>query len=227
MTTDKSYLGRYLAGEYERVWDELVTLGATVRETAYLDDALAVARETMRRVKQNVLIPRLQSCGYVFGYQWAVDKGISTPEAAAEHERLDPDWCPPSDNVQAVIAELERRAGILPLSLSAFYEQVGGVNFVGAHPAWGAYGLDAIVVKSAEQLIALDDEFQWSQDKDDTGACKLLISPDEHMKYSVSGDLYFVRAPELAADIFLTITSTRPPLSIICAFASVTWAYPI
>lgn len=34
------YLERYLAGEYEQVWDDLVALGAAVREEPVYADAL-------------------------------------------------------------------------------------------------------------------------------------------------------------------------------------------
>lgn len=44
-------LDRYLHGECQPVWDELVGLGAAVREEPLYSDALAVARETMRRVR--------------------------------------------------------------------------------------------------------------------------------------------------------------------------------
>jgi len=46
-----SYLERYTNGEYEQVWDDLLALGAKVREGQVYPDALAVARETMRRVR--------------------------------------------------------------------------------------------------------------------------------------------------------------------------------
>src|SRR5262245_2042430 len=67
-----SYLDRYLAGEYEQVWAELVALDGVVREEPIYSDALAVARETMRRVRWNIetLIPRLIAIGYQFGYGW-------------------------------------------------------------------------------------------------------------------------------------------------------------
>src|SRR5258708_2993173 len=67
-----SYLERYLAGEREHVWDELVAVGAAAREGPLYADALAVARETMRRVRANIetLIPRLRRIGYDFGYSW-------------------------------------------------------------------------------------------------------------------------------------------------------------
>jgi hypothetical protein len=72
MTASRTYLERYLAGEYEQVWAELEALGAAVREEPLSSDALAVARETMRRVRENleVLIPRLVKAGYQFGYGW-------------------------------------------------------------------------------------------------------------------------------------------------------------
>ncbi len=67
-----SFLERYERGEHEQVWEELLALGAAVREELLYADALAVARETMRRARHNieVLIPRLVRVGYQFGYGW-------------------------------------------------------------------------------------------------------------------------------------------------------------
>lgn len=64
------YLERYLAGEREGVWDELCALGPAVFGEPLYTDAVAVARELMRRVRHNIehLIPRLIEIGYVFGY---------------------------------------------------------------------------------------------------------------------------------------------------------------
>jgi uncharacterized protein DUF6745 len=60
---------RYQAGAHREVWQELVALGAAVREDAYAADALAVAYETMRRVEANMrtLVQRLANMGYAFG----------------------------------------------------------------------------------------------------------------------------------------------------------------
>ena len=65
-----SYLERYMNGEYEQVWDDLLELGPVVRQEHLYADALAVARETMRRVRRNIeeLIQRLIDLGFVFGY---------------------------------------------------------------------------------------------------------------------------------------------------------------
>jgi hypothetical protein len=50
------------------VWDELVALGDGVREEPVFTNTVAVANETMRRVRKNVeiLIPRLAAKGYQF-----------------------------------------------------------------------------------------------------------------------------------------------------------------
>lgn len=67
MTT---FLERYQSGEHESVWNELVRLGAAVRQEPVYTDALAVARELMRRVRQDIelLIDRLIQRNFVFGY---------------------------------------------------------------------------------------------------------------------------------------------------------------
>jgi hypothetical protein len=205
MAGSTRYRDRYLRGEYEQVWAELLALGEQMREEPLYTDARAVAHEMMLRVQHNLglLVPRLRELGYVFGYKWAVDRGILTPEGAQEIEQHKPFLSPPSDEVGQWIEELERRAGLLPLSLRAFYEVVGGVNFVGSHPVWGAYGLDALVVESAEQVVEFDDWMHWSEDKDAQGICELPIAPDEHHKYFVSGNVYTIRVPALAADVRL------------------------
>jgi hypothetical protein len=62
------YLDRYLAGDYERVWADLIALGPAVREAPHAAGAQLVAQETMRRVAANVrtLVERLRSIGYRF-----------------------------------------------------------------------------------------------------------------------------------------------------------------
>ena len=52
-----NFLERYEQGKHEQVWDELVALGAAVREEPLAADARAVAHETMRRARANVLTP--------------------------------------------------------------------------------------------------------------------------------------------------------------------------
>lgn len=63
------YLERYLGGECAGVWNELQQLAAQVREEPIYSSALAVATETMRRVRRNCerIVERLQSLSYAFG----------------------------------------------------------------------------------------------------------------------------------------------------------------
>jgi hypothetical protein len=104
------------------VWADLFALGARVREPGHYDEALAVARETMTRARTNIelLVPRLQSLGYQF----------------AEPARV---FVPPDEDFLGLVTEVERRAGPLPVSLRAWCEVVGDVNFMGAHPKFSTY----------------------------------------------------------------------------------------
>jgi hypothetical protein len=62
------FFQRYLRGEHQTVWRELQTLGLQVRQDPYAADALAVATETMARVRSNVqlLVSRLPALKYEF-----------------------------------------------------------------------------------------------------------------------------------------------------------------
>ena len=226
MAVRVSYLERYIAGEHEPVWAELQALGAAVRTEPLYSDALAVAYETMRRVRHNIeiLIPRLEASGYEFGYGWA--KGRDFPGGSA-----DPVFAPLHVDVARTIAELEGRAGALPLSLRAFYEVVGSVNFVGSPPeAWRDWravpdDIDALFVYSAE--VALEGAEAWQERydhlrksewnpprTDDEDICDswayyalprecwlVPLAPDEWHKYDISGcGAYEIATPNLAAD---------------------------
>ena len=79
-----SYFERYQTGEHVPVWRDMrnIQWNRLQQDASYADtlaDVMRVARETMARVKQNIglLIPRLQSLGYEFGYGWA---GVDDPE---------------------------------------------------------------------------------------------------------------------------------------------------
>ena len=78
----------------------------------------------MQRVRRNIelLIPRLADLGYRFGYE----------SLEAIQSEIHPQvFAPPATGVTQTTDELEQRIGPLPLSLRAFYEVVGEVNFVG------------------------------------------------------------------------------------------------
>lgn len=140
-----SYLERYQAGEHEQVWEDLRALGPIPRDTPLWAEALAVARETMRRVRLNILtlIERLQALGYEFGYEHRDPQfvRIITPELLdqappflRETMRRPPVYQEPPDDILTLIETLDTRLGPLPLALYAWYETIGAVNFAGSFP---------------------------------------------------------------------------------------------
>ena len=62
------FYDRYIRGDQQGVWKELIGLRGAVRAEPYAADALAVAYETMRRVRENVqmLVEKLHRIGYRF-----------------------------------------------------------------------------------------------------------------------------------------------------------------
>ena len=111
-------LTRYLAGEHQQVWAELMALGDAVRQDPHAADALAVAYETMERVSANVrtVRGRLEELGYTF----------RMPKEAHE---------PPPHDAGKRLQRLQKNGRTLPLSLRAFYEVVGRREFHGPEVA--------------------------------------------------------------------------------------------
>ena len=214
---------RYVAGEYEAVWNELVALGAAVREDPHAADALAVAYETMVRVEKNVrtLVERLTSLGYRFtpnpgssGVASGAVSGLAkmlasvvasmASSGAAKHtNKADPGpHTPPGAGAQKEVADFEKQFGTLPLSLRAFYEIVGEVNLIGRHPAIDPPGnsvaVDPLVVYGLDEGALEFDE----DDEDGDGAPNAItIAPDDLHKANTSGgDAYQMAIPDLRAD---------------------------
>jgi hypothetical protein len=168
---------RYVAGEYEKVWNELIALGPNVREDPHAADALAVAYETMRRVEANVrdITARLQALGY---------------HATSTQPHL-----PPGRKAHRQLASLEKAAGALPLSLRAFYEVVGAVDWIGEHPSLAprtdSVAPDPLVVFPIEDALALCED----------GVESIMIAPDDLHKANISGgEPYEIEVPDLCAD---------------------------
>lgn len=192
-----SFLSRYLDGEHEQVWAELLALGEQVREEPLYSDALAVACETMRRVRYNIelLIPRLTELGYQFGSPDMEEDGLV--------ESFPPVFTPPAANVDALNAKVERQAGPLPLSLRVFYQVVGGVNLGGMEDwqyAGGRYGPDPLFVYPLDEELADDcldiDNLGYGEEP-----YRIAIAPDYYHKYGISGGgPYEVAFPDPAID---------------------------
>jgi hypothetical protein len=117
-----SYLDRYRRGECEQVWAELIALGGQIRDERLYAEVQSVAHETMNRARANIelLVPRLKSLDYRF----------------AHPDRV---FVPGDEEFRRFVTQVERRAGPLPLSLRAWCEVVGEVNFMGSHPKLSTY----------------------------------------------------------------------------------------
>jgi hypothetical protein len=160
-----SYLERYLNGEYEAVWQELLDLGPAIREEPLFSDAQAVAHETMRRAKDNVetLILRLLELGYQFendrGYRLATSEDLKD------------------------LAEIERLAGgAIPLALRVWFELVHYVDFCPKHSALPFLSQHDVELnrKPGETAPTLQDIFNKLEEviaKGQTGEPLLALRP--------------------------------------------------
>lgn len=121
------YFQRYLDGESEAVWAELTALGPAIHEQPLLAGARDVAHETMTRARANVemLLQRLTALGYHF-----TSDALGKPPTP---------YIPPSAASITAMRDLERQYGDLPLSIAAWYETVGAVDFSGSYPRLSAY----------------------------------------------------------------------------------------
>lgn len=188
-----NYLERYHKGEMEQVWNDLQALGPAVRQEPHYALAREVAAETMRRVRRNCerLTARLRSAGYVFGLYPDGSSGYYTEGALVA----------PSSSSRADLAELEEMVGPLPLSLVAFWQEVGSVDWVGMHPSWPD-GLDPLVVYPPEAALS-DLELEEDQAEGST-QIEVALAPDDLHKDNVSGGSpYSVALPDPAADFLL------------------------
>lgn len=183
------FIERYKNGEFEQVWNDLQSLGSSVRDEEYFSQAQMVAAETMVRVRRNceTLIQRLREMDYMFDrYPDGSRRSFSQPPLS-----------PPSDQTHSDIAELEAQAGPLPISLVSFWNEVGSVDLVGMHAGWPE-GLDPLVVDPPEGALAMLFD---SIAEDDGASLFAGLAPDDLHKDNVSGgDPYGVELPNPSID---------------------------
>ncbi len=186
------YLDRYLRGECEQVWAELLAQGEAIQGNPLRDDALAVTRETMTRVRDNIslLVAGLHKIGYVFGRY---------PNGGQKVYGYRQPINPPHVNIRKKIARYEKLPGIgsFPLSIQLFWEIVGDVDFTGFHPSWPPYS-DPLVVFSINSINA--DYQVWKEQVEDgdveAGDFLAPLAPDYYHKENVSGGSpYGIRLP--------------------------------
>ncbi len=213
----RSFLERYRAGEHVAVWDDLVALGKGVRQPRYFADAVAVADETMRRARHNVelIIRRLDDAGYLFIPPAIGDgtvlragthpKSIAAAIVAAARNTpplenrnvFDP---PGSETAQGLRKLEEESGGPLPISLRAWYEQVGGVSLLGSHAELcpeGEVTPDPLVVDPLRVVLEIIESFGDGGGEE----IALWLAPDEYHKANFSGgEPYAITIPNASAD---------------------------
>jgi hypothetical protein len=130
-------LPRYLAGECDAVWSDLIQLGPAIRQKPYFEPAQAVCREMARRSRQNLLtlFGRLHELEFEF---WSIQPPklirLATQEAK-EPWTQSAVWKLPKKDTAAKLARLEKKGIILPLAVRVWVEEIGELSFLGSHPS--------------------------------------------------------------------------------------------
>lgn len=181
---------RYRRGEHVEVWQALRRFKRI--DGALREEALSVAVETMRRVARccDLAAERLSAAGWV---------ALSGQLRSA-----------PEPDLPQLLAALEKAAGApVPPSLLAFWQVVGGVDFVWdyrqrqAAPALGLdidlIGMDPLAVDAAGAPCAMWLDNRSPGDLD--APSRLWLAPDSLHKANTSGgDPYSIYLPFRGAD---------------------------
>jgi hypothetical protein len=187
-------LARYLRGECDAVWNDLRSYEALGGDL--LEEARAVANETMKRVARgaDMLCERLTALG------WKPLYGELRTRPQAED--------------QEVMRRIEQvTEAALPVSLRAFWEVVGGINFVwdynsGDTPDLGVAlpmeKMDPLCVDPPEAVSRLFEEWEDQRsgvDPEIADPFNLDLAPDYLHKANISGGgPYGMELPFLGAD---------------------------
>jgi hypothetical protein len=124
---------------------------------------------------------------------------LETARAVPRDDSIHPHDPPPADTAK-LLTRLEKKAGALPLSLRAFYEVVGSVDFTGSHPSLtpptGSVCPDPLVIFPLEDVLAYLEEMDGDDDD-----IRLMLAPDDiHKAGQSGGEPYEMAAPDARAD---------------------------
>jgi hypothetical protein len=200
-------LARYLGGEHRAVWAELRSHDALGGDL--LEGAQAVASETMKRVARcaDILSERLAALG------WRPLYGELRTRPRAEDR-------------EAMRRIQEITAAPIPLSVRAFWEGVGGINFVWDYESGDALELgvglpmdemDPLCVDAPADLTHVFEEWQDQRsglNPEFADPFRLDVSPDYLHKANTSGGPpYGFELPFFGADPILMGETHELPFS--------------
>jgi hypothetical protein len=206
---------RYQQGFYREVYDELLVMQEQVFEEPVYREAVLVTRAMMSRVRSNIeiLIARLKTLGYQFvDGDWEKReprKSWLTAEQQVEEDELFRIFRAPPPQTSSLLDVLEQRAGVLPLSVKGWYEEIGSVNLIGTFPASAAreelsVALDPLLIVPVDFLMGqfpFSTPEEWEEAHDDDGTIEVDLAVDADLKYNYSGSGgYSIKAPCPAFD---------------------------
>lgn len=185
-------LTRYKQGEHEEVWRELRAFDSVSGEI--LAEANDIAKETMKRVASNaeLLAERLASRGWKSLY--------GSLRTAPQNEDAE------------VIAQIEEFTGeMLPISFRAFWEIVGGINFIWDYNSGEAPDIagdlvmeDPLCIFSPQDVAEQIEEWEYQREDvapEDWEPVELVLAPDYLHKANISGgDAYTISLPSKSVD---------------------------
>jgi hypothetical protein len=182
-----SWSTRYAAGEGQPVWDEIVGVGAALRDDPLRwDDAVAVAHDLVGRIRRNAETVRdhLADQGYEF--------------QASEPIR------PPASDITSDLDLVEAEIGAFPMVLRVFLEEIGTINLNGSHPQWTFDYPDPFSVEYFPGY-AVSEYRQWKEDgwfeKMGRDGFPIALAPDYFHKADVSGSSpYEIELPDASTD---------------------------
>jgi hypothetical protein len=159
--------------EARTIWSELVSHGAAVRNHPLYQDATAFARTVMTRARHNVelLVSRLQELEYRF----------------AEPDNI---WTVPGPDTVELLDRLEQQYGPLPIVLRAWFEVVGSVNLMGAHPKLSGYAdldWDGSEQRDGDPLVVETVVFGGGELSSYEALFEVPFAPDASLKAGESG----------------------------------------
>jgi hypothetical protein len=200
-----TFLERYLAGDCSAVWHELGVQVTSTEATDIILDAQKVAAETMRRVRDNVItiVRELSSIGYKFGQH----------SRGGKREGFVAPLTEPSKEVAAKCENVAELIGPVPLSLQAFWSEIGSVDLRGSCPRWPAF-TDALMVCSIDDLLSDIEEWRLEVSEgavDDTSQLCFNLSPDVFQKDEASGGTYSMMLPDPKMDGVIALQDVEMP----------------
>jgi hypothetical protein len=213
-------LERYRSGDCQAVWSDLMRLGPAVRQKPYLEPAVAVCEEMIRRSRTNLLtlIQRLYQLDYQFWSRRKRKLIRLSADCVEEPWFEDGIWDFPEDDIAGSLATREKSGIVLPLVVRLWAEQIGGVSFLGSHPKLSPFytfetrrgeifadplmigvdvfsmvdALDEIADPDGDPIaISYDDEYKAEISMDEgTDFCYALRHPNQAIDSKVEGLWY-------------------------------------